>query len=270
MAPKWSSMWEAAPPYMIWPLAIRITLSKASKISDDGWCSTLSTVHPSSASLRSSLTVSRAANESRPDVGSSRKMVRGCVISSTPMAVRFFSPPETPRRILSPMMVSAHPLSLSLSSISSTSWVMVPGGVEAGSRSRAEKVMASLGVTVANIESSWVTYATSVLARSRVSGLPSRVMAAPGVSPDASDPHSTLKMDVLPAPDGPMMHATWPGRHEPEQSVRMVLRPLRPETVRVTLDHTRPRAGAPGAAAPAAPSSWICTPICAPRSTSPS
>lgn len=37
-----------------------------------------------------------AVNESRPVVGSSRKIKLGSVISSTPIEVRFRSPPDTP------------------------------------------------------------------------------------------------------------------------------------------------------------------------------
>lgn len=37
-----------------------------------------------------------AVKESRPVVGSSRKIKLGSVINSTPIDVRFLSPPETP------------------------------------------------------------------------------------------------------------------------------------------------------------------------------
>jgi hypothetical protein len=41
-----------------------------------------------------------AVNESRPVVGSSKKMSEGLEIISTPMEVLFLSPPETPLNFL--------------------------------------------------------------------------------------------------------------------------------------------------------------------------
>lgn len=46
-----------------------------------------------------------AVNESRPVVGSSRKIRLGSVISSTPIEVRFLSPPETPLTSGPPILV---------------------------------------------------------------------------------------------------------------------------------------------------------------------
>jgi len=46
-------------------------------------------------SLRVSMT-DVAVNESKPVVGSSKKMRLGSVISSTPIEVLFLSPPDTP------------------------------------------------------------------------------------------------------------------------------------------------------------------------------
>lgn len=46
-----------------------------------------------------------AVNESRPVVGSSRKIRLGSVISSTPIEVRFLSPPETPFTSGPPILV---------------------------------------------------------------------------------------------------------------------------------------------------------------------
>ena len=50
---------------------------------------------PSASSFRVSIT-DVAVKESRPVVGSSKKMREGSVISSTPIEVLFLSPPETP------------------------------------------------------------------------------------------------------------------------------------------------------------------------------
>lgn len=54
-----------------------------------------------------------AVKESRPVVGSSRKIKFGSVISSTPIEVRFLSPPETPFTRGPPILVFAHFVSLS-------------------------------------------------------------------------------------------------------------------------------------------------------------
>ena len=46
------------------------------------------------ASFYKILQMVSAMKESRPEVGSSSKIIDGSVISSTPIAVRFLSPPE--------------------------------------------------------------------------------------------------------------------------------------------------------------------------------
>jgi hypothetical protein len=51
-------------------------------------------VFPDLAKFFSSFTIDKALKLSRPDVGSSNKIKLGFVISSTPIAVRFLSPPE--------------------------------------------------------------------------------------------------------------------------------------------------------------------------------
>ena len=55
-------------------------------------------------SLRISIT-DVAVNESRPVVGSSKKIKLGSVINSTPMEVLFLSPPETPLTNGPPILV---------------------------------------------------------------------------------------------------------------------------------------------------------------------
>jgi hypothetical protein len=49
-----------------------------------------------------------AINESKPDVGSSSKIILGLVISSTPIAVRLRSPPDMVFFKNPPIYVSAH------------------------------------------------------------------------------------------------------------------------------------------------------------------
>ena len=53
-----------------------------------------------------------AVNESKPVVGSSKKIRLGSVISSTPIEVRLRSPPETPLTRGPPILVFWHLLSL--------------------------------------------------------------------------------------------------------------------------------------------------------------
>lgn len=55
-------------------------------------------------SLRISIT-EVAVNESRPVVGSSKKIKFGSVMSSTPIEVLFLSPPETPLTKGPPILV---------------------------------------------------------------------------------------------------------------------------------------------------------------------
>jgi hypothetical protein len=54
-------------------------------------------VRPAFAILFRNLMTFKAVVESSPVVGSSRKIIDGLIRSSTPMDVRFFSPPDTPR-----------------------------------------------------------------------------------------------------------------------------------------------------------------------------
>ena len=51
-------------------------------------------VFPDLAKFFSNFTIDNALKLSIPDVGSSNKIKLGSVISSTPIAVRFLSPPE--------------------------------------------------------------------------------------------------------------------------------------------------------------------------------
>eukprot|EP00951_Prasinocladus_malaysianus_P035425 scaffold365140_cov55-Prasinocladus_malaysianus.AAC.1 len=62
------------------------------------------TVRPPSASPCRVVTRERAVVESRPEVGSSRKMMEGLMSISWPTLTRLRSPPETPRIMNPPMM----------------------------------------------------------------------------------------------------------------------------------------------------------------------
>jgi hypothetical protein len=65
------------------------------------------TVFPFFAYLSNSLTIESALKLSSPDVGSSKRMREGFVINSTPIEVRFLSPPEMVFCITEPIIVSA-------------------------------------------------------------------------------------------------------------------------------------------------------------------
>ena len=88
------------------PSFIRIRRSKRLKIYEFGWWMEHATVRPSSHCVFSNRTRLSAVKESRPLVGSSSSNTLGLVISSKPMEVRFFSPPESPFRNTLPTKVS--------------------------------------------------------------------------------------------------------------------------------------------------------------------
>mmetsp|Transcript_43241 Transcript_43241/g.133582 ORF Transcript_43241/g.133582 Transcript_43241/m.133582 type:complete len:264 (-) Transcript_43241:512-1303(-) len=102
-----STAFSAGPKYASspWPLSSS-TESKSEKMDDRGWWIEKMTVAPCRESFRSRWSRCSAVKVSRPVVGSSRKIRLGSVTSSTPIAARFFSPPETPRIVSPPILVS--------------------------------------------------------------------------------------------------------------------------------------------------------------------
>lgn len=93
---------------MMLPLTINKRLSNWLKISEEGWWMVLTTFLPCIASFFKTSSTWRAVVESRPVVGSSRKIKLGLVMSSTPMEVLFLSPPDKPLMKVLPTLVSAH------------------------------------------------------------------------------------------------------------------------------------------------------------------
>lgn len=85
-----------------------ISLSNEVKIYDEGWWIVATTVLPVFANLLRVWTTCRAVVESKPVVGSSKKIIEGLISNYTPIDVLFFSPPETPLITLLPTYVSAH------------------------------------------------------------------------------------------------------------------------------------------------------------------
>lgn len=81
---------------MIFPLTNNISLSKLLNISDEGWWIVLTIVLPLVANLFNKSMTYKAVEESKPVVGSSKKIKLGLVSNSTPILALFLSPPETP------------------------------------------------------------------------------------------------------------------------------------------------------------------------------
>jgi len=85
----------------------------------------------------SSLTKLSAVQESSEEVGSSSIMTAGFERSSQAIEQRFFSPPDRPRRIESPMMVFWQDLRSSASMTWSTWRILCSCDIESGRRSMA-------------------------------------------------------------------------------------------------------------------------------------
>mmetsp|Transcript_10492 Transcript_10492/g.24298 ORF Transcript_10492/g.24298 Transcript_10492/m.24298 type:complete len:228 (-) Transcript_10492:97-780(-) len=206
---KTSSPWESS-----------ITRWNWWKTSDAGWWIVVSTLQPSFFARAASLDMTLyAANESRPEVGSSKKMSFGCMTSSTPMAVRFFSPPEMPRISSSPTSVSAHSSSPSSESILSTRMRFSASGVARGSRSIAEKSSASRGVCVGQSKSCCKTYAMRLRSRAPPTRWPSSLISPPTrcLAPLLRMRLARmLRSEVFPAPEGPKIAHTSPPPSAPE------------------------------------------------------
>ena len=66
------------------------------------------TVLPCFESLFKNLMRLREVVESKPVVGSSRKIIEGFINNYRPIDVLFFSPPDTPLILVSPIYVSLH------------------------------------------------------------------------------------------------------------------------------------------------------------------
>mmetsp|Transcript_106252 Transcript_106252/g.298848 ORF Transcript_106252/g.298848 Transcript_106252/m.298848 type:complete len:144 (-) Transcript_106252:379-810(-) len=82
--------------------------SKREKAKLVGECTVATTVQPSLASSLSNRQTSFAIFESRPEVGSSKKMTLGRVMRASAMFTRLAWPPEMPRHNWLPMTVLRH------------------------------------------------------------------------------------------------------------------------------------------------------------------
>mmetsp|Transcript_12770 Transcript_12770/g.38319 ORF Transcript_12770/g.38319 Transcript_12770/m.38319 type:complete len:354 (+) Transcript_12770:657-1718(+) len=195
----------------------RITTSKRPKTSEGGWWMVHATVAPAFATFFSSCTTVRAENESRPDVGSSRKTIFGLVMRSTPTEVLLRCPPEMPGFSADPTRTSAHSSRPSSTRRLCTRPSRSAEDSVAGSRSAAEKLSASRGVVVGSRASSCMTYAT--LARFATVSISSpSILTTPLMSfvgDGAMRPASTFSRLDLPAPLGPIMAQICPPGMEP-------------------------------------------------------
>mmetsp|Transcript_15173 Transcript_15173/g.44911 ORF Transcript_15173/g.44911 Transcript_15173/m.44911 type:complete len:236 (+) Transcript_15173:1233-1940(+) len=169
---------------------------------------------------------SKAVAESRPDVGSSRKMTSGRFTTSTAMESRFNSPPESPPLLgWRPTNMSSSEVSWSMCKIMSTrredSFLRSSGGVELGSSRRNATANSTVSRTVSKSKwaFSWRTYAW--LQRPAIVSPASHrrplTNTSPSTRPDRLDflPAITSSMVVLPAPDGPMIASISPGSAMP-------------------------------------------------------
>jgi hypothetical protein len=85
----------------------------------------------------------------KPEVGSSRNRMEGSAISSRPILTRFFSPPETPRRRISPTGLLATRDRPRFARVSSARSSIISSGVPLGSLNRPAKIKFSRTVSSA-------------------------------------------------------------------------------------------------------------------------
>mmetsp|Transcript_72002 Transcript_72002/g.126877 ORF Transcript_72002/g.126877 Transcript_72002/m.126877 type:complete len:256 (+) Transcript_72002:267-1034(+) len=191
------------------PLARSRRLWNIWNVSELGWCTVATTVRPCPASSRSVATTDSALKLSSPEVGSSRNSVEGCDRSSTAMATRFRSPPDTPRTTALPIRVWATRVKPSSRRTAST-LASCSCGVCRDSRRRAANMQCSRTVRLAIKTSSCMTYAMRRLMSPIWSkGTPSKKML-PSVG--TIRPAMTLRRVVFPAPLDPMMARSLLGR----------------------------------------------------------
>mmetsp|Transcript_85633 Transcript_85633/g.261991 ORF Transcript_85633/g.261991 Transcript_85633/m.261991 type:complete len:213 (-) Transcript_85633:204-842(-) len=187
-----------------------------------GWWMVTTTVCPCWAKALSVCMTCIAWKLSKPDVGSSRKTMRGWWINSQPMLTRLRSPPEMPRcpgRSL-PMTVSAAGKRPKREMAASTRWAR---STACGKRSLATKDKVSRTVDNANKASSCSTYAVTEGTSRRVTGSMASPFAPTRMSPSSRlplgaagvRPANAFNNEVLPEPLGPRMANTSPGRARP-------------------------------------------------------
>ena len=215
-ASKWAAAAAEGPTYTVRPLGeSRMRRSSFSKSACRGWWMTAQTATPYEARRPSAAESSSAAVESRPEVGSSRKMSDGSATTSSPMLTRLRWPPERPRRVASPTTEWRCCVSPRRSITVRTQPSSCARGTSRGSRIWAENRSSSSTVRAVSITSSCGTKATSFEICETLSRAPLMRSEPPdGVSLPESSPSSV----DLPQPDGPMIAVTSHGRTSPDAS----------------------------------------------------
>mmetsp|Transcript_10116 Transcript_10116/g.29954 ORF Transcript_10116/g.29954 Transcript_10116/m.29954 type:complete len:211 (+) Transcript_10116:1375-2007(+) len=142
------------------------------------------------------------------------------------MAVRFFSPPEMPLISALPTMTSAHFARPRVASMSVTR-DFTCSELTSFRRSFAANSRTSRGEEVAKSESSCITYPKRCDCLCGSIRLPliltSPPTEAPLLPPGRTRPARRFMKLVLPAPDGPRMHVSWPGLSSPVMPPRIAL-----------------------------------------------
>mmetsp|Transcript_28218 Transcript_28218/g.61952 ORF Transcript_28218/g.61952 Transcript_28218/m.61952 type:complete len:204 (-) Transcript_28218:591-1202(-) len=179
----------------------------------EGWWMEVMMVRPPEARERRVCSSLRAVVESRPLVGSSRNSTEGLMSSSWPMDTRLRSPPDTPRIMWLPMMVSLHLLRPRPCSTISTRDTLTSCDQERGRRSTAAKYNVSNTVSSAKRRSSWLTK-PSFLLDPLLRGAPLKVMVP--VVRAVERPPSTVSKLLFPEPEGPIRARSSPGCTQPD------------------------------------------------------
>mmetsp|Transcript_55927 Transcript_55927/g.149155 ORF Transcript_55927/g.149155 Transcript_55927/m.149155 type:complete len:231 (+) Transcript_55927:1606-2298(+) len=172
---------------------------------------------PSVDNFFSTCTTVYAAKISNPERGSSKNIMLGLEISSTAIAVLFFSPPEMPLTRALPARVSAHfskPKASKRCSVYATTSFLF-----ALVRSIAARCRISRGVANAGRASSCITYAILDRTDTGFTTCPMSEMSPSSERPLPvvfMRPARMLSKEVLPAPEGPNMQAISPGWMKPD------------------------------------------------------
>ena len=165
-----------------------------------------------------------AVAASRPDVGSSRKRSGGRATSSAPTAVRFLSPPLTPRFFSLPMAVCAQCSRPSCCRVVCTRRSRSSSPSDCGSRNRAANSIVSRTVSAARRRSSWKTKPQRRKKALVGAAPPSVTSPASSLAPLGARPARRESNDVLPEPLGPINAIISEGATQPLTSSSMTLR----------------------------------------------
>mmetsp|Transcript_44413 Transcript_44413/g.127257 ORF Transcript_44413/g.127257 Transcript_44413/m.127257 type:complete len:223 (+) Transcript_44413:1240-1908(+) len=211
---------------MVLPASKSSRLSNTRKISYEGWWIAQRTVTPRPDKPLRMLTMSVAAAESRPLVGSSQSRSWGRPpMIARPTLRRLFSPPEIPRSpwVSSPIGVPAQASNFKTARISSTRFWRSSAGVAAGNRSSAAKPSISRGVRALRKTSCCGTTLATSRIYSGSTKWPLTKASPSNFDPGEERPLINVNKEVLPEPLAPMMADSFPGgktQETPNNTVR--------------------------------------------------